>query len=266
MRSLVSLLTVSLAAALCAVPAASAAEACPAVAVVAARGSDQNPEQGEYFGPQTYGEHSHSNGYEGPNLTALFRLVEERHPGTMDRVQVIGLDEHAYPAAMGLPPLAEEGEKLSPAGVVRRLDEVLRTHPLPDLARRVTFGVAHSVHAGVRNAPGVVAAYEAESGCRPSYVVAGYSQGAIIGTALERHLGDRLIGAIHIGSPVPRWVVTAPRVINYCLDGDFACDLTPDSALNALETRASLHASYFVQPRPYDAVVADEFARWVEGA
>src|SRR5690625_1689716 len=84
-------------------------QTCPDTVVLAARGSDQNEEYGEYFGPQRYSEQAEpSNGYEGPNLTALFHQVEQSHPGTMDSVYVLALDDEAYPAAMGLPPLAAD--------------------------------------------------------------------------------------------------------------------------------------------------------------
>ena len=82
--------------------------------------SDQNEEYGEYF-YQLYSENSEpSNGYEGPNFTALFHQLEQRHPGTMDSVYVLALDDEAYPAAMGLPPLAEEGENIGLIELVQR--------------------------------------------------------------------------------------------------------------------------------------------------
>lgn len=66
--------------------AAESVQACPDTVVLAARGSDQNEEYGEYFGSQRYSENAAlSNGYEGPNFTALFHSVEQHHPGTMDR-------------------------------------------------------------------------------------------------------------------------------------------------------------------------------------
>src|SRR5699024_6051635 len=80
-------------------------QTCPDTVILAARGSDQNEEYGEFFGPQLYSEHAEpSNGYEGPNFTAMFHQLEQRHPGTMDSVYVLALDDEAYPAAMGLPP------------------------------------------------------------------------------------------------------------------------------------------------------------------
>ena len=56
--------------------AAAQEQTCPDTVVLAARGSDQNEDYGEYFGPQLYSEHAEpSNGYEGPNFTALFHQV-----------------------------------------------------------------------------------------------------------------------------------------------------------------------------------------------
>src|SRR5699024_12017432 len=93
--------------------AASFDETCPDTVVLAARGSDQNEENGEYFGPQRYSENAEpSNGYEGPNFTALFHQVEQRHPGTMDSVYVLALDEDAYPANMALPTFVEGDDKI----------------------------------------------------------------------------------------------------------------------------------------------------------
>ena len=101
--------------------AAAPEQSCPDTVVLAARGSDQNEDYGEYFGPQSYSEYSEpSNGYEGPNFTALFHQVEQRHLGTMDDVYVLALDDKAYPANMDLPPLAEEGENIGPIELVQR--------------------------------------------------------------------------------------------------------------------------------------------------
>ena len=89
-------------------------QTCPTTVVLAARGSDQNEENGEYFGPQRYSDNAETSiGYEGPNFTALFHQVEQRHQEPWI-VSVLALDEDAYPANMDLPPLAEEGETSVP--------------------------------------------------------------------------------------------------------------------------------------------------------
>lgn len=267
--------------------AASSEETCPAVVVLAARGSDQNEKEGQYFGPQRYSPGSMpSNGWEGPNWSAFFHYVEKAHPGVMDDVHVLGLDDQAYPAVMQLPPLAEEGEQLTSSQTSSRLWGVLTTHDIPALVRGVTVGALDSMRAGMDNAPAFVDAWEARTGCAPHYVVAGYSQGAIVGTSVERHLAakGRLLGAIYLGNPlnrprglaaaVPAHLLPQPaalpagRRINYCLDGDFACDLTVESAMDALSTKAEKHASYFLDaaagnPTSQDAFVAETFVNWV---
>ncbi|MCZ9296044.1 cutinase family protein [Corynebacterium yonathiae] len=252
---------------------------CPEFVVLAARGSDQNEEYGEYFGPQQYSPHAApSNGYEGANLSALFHLVEKRHPGTMDRVHVLALDPQAYPASMNLPPLAQEGEQLNPLQLIRRLGGVVMEYPLHELAYSVTVGFVHSLRTGMANAPRVVEKYERETGCQPRYITAGYSQGAIVATSAERYLAQRgkLAGAVYLGNPLsrphgmagwlPQHLLLQPaalpdsRRLNYCLDGDFVCDLNLASAHDALATKAARHASYFVEPSLGDAAFADSLA------
>ena len=192
--------------------------------VLVARGSDQNEEQGEYVGPQRYSAKApESTGFEGRNFAALFHQLEQRHPGAMDGVYVLALDPDSYPAAMNLPPLAQEGEDLGPLQLVQRAFGVLQQHSLGELAYSVTFGALDSLRTGARNAPKVVDDYEAATDCHPRWVAAGYSQGA-----LNR-----------AGLPVTRYV-------DYCLDGDFVCDFSLEAANRALATKAERHASYFL--------------------
>ena len=77
-------------------------------------------------------------------------------------------------------------------------------------------------------------------------------------------VGERLYGSFYIGSPL-RWSA-APRQLHYCLEGDFVCRFTPANAVDALETKAREHASYFVEPRESDQFYVDSFARWVQDA
>ncbi|MDO5031082.1 cutinase family protein [Corynebacterium sp.] len=281
-RKALSCAAAALMAASLAVPAASAgqpdaSEQCPAVVVLAARGSDQNEEQGEYFGPQRYSENSQpSNGFEGPNFSAFFRQVEQRHPGTMDNVFVLAMDDQAYPATVGLPPLAKEGEELSPQQILQRLVEIVQNYPVGQLLYNSTFGFFDSVRAGMGNAPKVVEEYEKATGCRPRYITAGFSQGAIVSTSVEKYLADtgRLEAAVNIGNPLHKhpWVIQraalpADKRVDYCLSGDFVCDLTPAAAADALATKAERHASYFREdPTAEDAAVVDTFAGWVKHA
>lgn len=265
------------------------AETCPDYVFLAARGSDQNKEYGEYFGPQRYSEQgAESNGYEGPNLAGLFHLVEQRHPGAMDNAYVLALDADAYPASMNLPPLAQEGENLRPLQLMRRLGGVLLEHPLHELVYQVTVGFVQSLRSGMNNVPRVVERYEEETGCSPRYIAAGYSQGAIIATSAERYFSSqgKLAGAIYLGNPlrrpggmagpVPRYLIPqsdalpADRRIDYCLAGDFVCDLSLRNAKDALVTKAAHHASYFrdsqgdVAVEQDNARVADTVAGWLK--
>lgn len=288
--------------------AASAADDCPAVVVVAARGSDQNPEEGEYLGGQRYADSApwESNGWEGRNWISFFHFVQAHSQASgqsvMDDVFVLGLDESAYPATMQLPPLAEEGEELDAFQMSSRVGEIVRTHRIDKLVRSVTIGALDSIQEGRANAPGVVADYEARTGCAPQYVIAGYSQGAIVGTSLERHLAatGRLAGVMYLGNPLLRpnsggtvlgnpvrgggLAEVAPRHfrpqpaalpkekrVNYCLRGDFSCDLTGQSALEALSDKAERHASYFLDaaagnPTRSDVRAAEAFIGWVTAA
>lgn len=248
---------------------AGAQEACPKVVAIAARGSDQNADKGEFVGAQLYGART-STGYEGKNLAGFFHLVDARHPGLMDDVYVLALDEQTYPAAMGLPPLAQEGEDLTPEMVAQRLGHILVTYPFPELARRATVGAVESVWRGMHRAPEAVAAYERASGCRPRYIAVGFSQGVVVNKGLERQIP--LDGAVAIGNPLQpgtgmvSWLPLPGadiRRVSYCLDTDFVCRLNGENAMRAAETKARDHASYFVQPRPQDEKIADTFAEWV---
>lgn len=257
--------------------AAESVQTCPDTVVLAARGSDQNEEYGEYFGPQLYSEHAEpSNGYEGPNFTALFHQVEQRHPGTMDNVYVLALDEEAYPANMDLPPLAEEGENLGPIELVQRAVGIVQQYPVHEMIHSVTFGFIDSVRSGMINAPKVVENYEATTGCNPNYVVAGFSQGALVTTSVEKYLANtgRLEGAVTIGNPLHKYPWAMERAalpegkrVDYCLDGDFVCDFSLEATSDALSTKAERHASYFLnEPTAQDVRVIDAVAGLLNSA
>ncbi|WP_301206277.1 cutinase family protein [Corynebacterium stationis] len=250
---------------------------CPVTVMLAARGSDQNEEYGEYFGPQLYSENSApSNGYEGPNFTAMFHQLEQRHPGTMDSVYVLALDDEAYPAAMGLPPLAEEGENIGLIELVQRAVGIVQQYPIHDLIHSVAFGFIDSVRSGMSNAPKVVEEYEATTGCKPNYVVAGFSQGALVTTSVEKYLANtgRLEGAVTIGNPLHKYpwameraALPEGRRVDYCLNGDFVCDFSLEAASDALSTKAEVHASYFLnEPTAQDVRVIDAVAGLLNSA
>src|SRR5699024_8069055 len=101
----------------------------------------------------------------------------------------------------------------------------------------------------------VVEDYEATTGCSPRYVVAGYSQGALVTTSVEKYLADtgRLEGAVTIGNPLHKYpqamdkaALPEDKRVDYCLVWDVVCEFTLEAASVALSNRAVLHASYFL--------------------
>lgn len=275
--------------------AADAQQACPAVAVVAARGSDQNVD----LEPTSYAPDSPwvSNGFEGPHLTSFLQFAQARHQAQTGQsllrdVPVLALDDVTYPAAMGLPELAAPGEEVTPLEMARRVGEVLRVKPAHQYAVDALHTFEGSVRSGVDNALGYIDAWEAESGCTPGYILLGYSQGAVVLTAQEQALQERgqLVGSLYLGNPLLRTtdaaVVGAPdrgagmlssapvtaadsTRLNYCTAGDFSCDLTSSAALASLGDGGGAHTQYFVSadtdPTEYDDHVADTFAGWITG-
>ena len=115
-----------------------------------------------------------------------------------------------------------------------------------------------------------MANYEAITECRPRYVVAGYSQGALVTTSVEKHLANtgRLEGAVTIGNPLHKYPWVRERAslpdgkrVDYCLAGDFVCDFSLEAARDALSTKAERHASYFLnEPTAQDIRVIDAVA------
>ncbi|MGP5028807.1 cutinase family protein [Corynebacterium casei] len=183
----------------------------------------------------------------------------------------MALDDEAYPANMDLPPLAEEGENISAIEMVQRAVGITQQYPIGELLHSVAFGLVDSLRAGVTNAPKVVEEYEATTGCKPRYVVAGFSQGALITTSVEKYLADtgRLYGAVTIGNPLHKypWILNRAALpegkrVDYCLDGDFVCEFSLEAANDALSTKAEKHASYFLtELSEQDIRVIDEVAR-----
>lgn len=183
---------------------------------------------------------------------------------------MLALDDEAYPAAMGLPPLAEEGENLGPTELVQRAVGIVQQYPVHEMIHSVTFGFIDSVRAGMINASKVVENYEATTGCNPNYVVAGFSQGALVTTSVEKYLANtgRLEGAVTIGNPLHKypWVMERASLpqdnrVDYCFNGDFVCDFSLEAASDALSTKAERHASYFLnEPTTKDIEVIDAVA------
>lgn len=274
---------------------------CPAVAVVAARGSEQN----EHLAPTRYSTDAPwvSNGYEEENLRAFFQLAEARHRAAtgeslMKNVQVIGLDASVYPADLHVPRIAEVGEDMTPLETARRIAALLEHTPASTIVWNATSGFVSSIVRGTAGVSTVMDGYESTTGCHPNYIFLGYSQGAAILQARERDTAartGRLYGALYIGNPLlapgdpslvgdPQFgigllgltatnsltttALPTQRRLNYCLRDDFVCDAGPDSAAKALAGGGGTHALYFLHDAPTTndaAVVAatDTFRRWV---
>ncbi|WP_233189841.1 cutinase family protein [Corynebacterium sp. J010B-136] len=194
----------------------------------------------------------------------------------MDNVYVLALDDQAYPANMDLPPLAEEGENLGPIEMVQRAVGIVQQYPIHEMLYSVTFGFIDSLRTGMSNAPKVVEEYEATTGCSPRYVVAGYSQGALVTMSVEKYLADtgRLQGAVTIGNPLHKYqwameraVLPEGKRVDYCLSGDVVCDFSLEAASDALSTKAERHASYFLnEPTAQDIEAIDAVAGLLDSA
>lgn len=278
-------------------------QTCPAVAVVAARGSEESVE----LGHTRYAADSpwESNGYEGYQIGTFLRYAENRHveqtgESLLADVPVIALDADVYPAAFPMPVIAEEGEQLAAREVLQRVGALLNRVSAPQIAR-ISFGeLARSVRSGTTGTMAYLAGWEEATGCSPQYILVGYSQGAVVLTAQEHELAEqgRLAGALYLGNPWVRagepsivggaspgggllqyvpaeWERTAAGVprVNYCLPADLACDTSMVGAVDSAEDSAQTggfgaHTDYFTgeAPAEHDAAVADVFASWIHEA
>lgn len=271
-------------------------ESCPAVAIVAARGSEQNDD----LLPTKYSDQSDlvSNGFEAEQLRSFLQFAESRHSektggSLLAGVPVLALDDTIYPAALPLPALAEQDEELEPLETVYRLAAILEDQPAHMIVETAARDFGASLQTAIDGAPGVLAAGELETGCSPDYLFLGYSQGAMVLTALEQKLAEqgRLAGVLYLGNPllrpgsgsvvgtpargggllssVPPSLLPEPAYgvdrINYCVRGDFACDTTPESLSASLASGGGVHTEYFLGdvPSADDGLVADIFAGWI---
>lgn len=262
-------------------------EKCAETVVLVARGSDQNTDGKDILPRQTTA--GYSNGYEGENLRVLVDKVQWG-PGT----RVLPLDADAYPADMQLPTLFKDEEDAELSSAALRIGEVLRNRPAEGY---VAYSLGATRRSLERGAAGLVAQVDAieATGCRPNYVIIGYSQGAVLAQMQEKTIRDRtsgrLRGVVYVGNPLLRpgetrfggatgngalagwtgmqipglpnteatWDV--PR-LNYCVPGDFVCDTTLGHALEALANASGVHAEYFITPRETDQVVVDTLEEW----
>lgn len=293
-RALTVILAFVLAVTATVVPAApkrAEARACPAVAVIAARGSGQ-PNSGRTSYAQSPWV---SNGWEGDHIRAFLRTSESRYRAThngkslMNSVEVLGLGPEYYPA------FAPEYRGTVPA-LPRTLAQTLNLvgiYALPLLnmgvqAARDFLGSLGTGRAGVIRQ---IDNYQRATGCRPQYVVVGFSQGAMVMQDAEREIARRgqLAGAVYLGNPMTApgdpatvgvagggagglvgWAPLNSKTAaatrnraNYCLPLDGVCDASL-ATLRASEASGGSHGRYFLFPSQWDNLVADRFGKWVD--
>lgn len=274
-------------------PEADAQTRCPAVAVIAARGSGQNTQiyrtKYSWTAPWT------SNGWEGETIRAFLQHAERRYAAThggnslMKDVEVIGLEPRYYPATF---PEYDVPSVAVPSTILQALALALQyANPVWMMARRVATEFVDSVQIGRTGVMQMVNDYEHRSGCRPKYILSGYSQGAMILLEHERELARRgqLAGVVYFGNPntaagdwstvgvpaggaggmlgfLPFNTKTAgatPNRVNYCLPQDSVCDLSIQT-LQASQPTGGNHARYFRWPSRWDNQVSDAFGRFVD--
>lgn len=248
---------------------------CPTVVALAARGSEQNSQ----IRPTRYSPQSPwtSNGFEEKNLRAFFGRLEQYQLKTtgasvMDDVFVLGLNNVDYPASL---PLSSQGSSA------------------------IEFGTSSS--SGREHLISIIDRFEAESGCKPGYLLVGYSQGALVIADQEEELiaRDQYVGSVYIANPNLRsddpTVVghqpttggilsslenpdIAMHTINYCLPGDIFCDRSFEqfSASGSSVAGAQLstgnsrvgriHLQYFVTEQPWDEEIFAEVGSWIKEA
>lgn len=273
--------TVAGMAALAVTPAAAAGPAepqqeCPEVVVLAARGSEQNAD----LEPTSYSDASPwvSNGYEAGNIRAFLRFTEARHlaetgESLLADVHVLALDGTVYPASLPLPAIAEPGEELDAAQTSSRLGGILRETPAHVIARDAFDGFVGSLHSGINGTMGYIDAWEAGTGCRPGYLLVGYSQGAMVLLAQEQELARRgqLAGSFYFGNPLHALHALASEsgAVHYCADGDVVCHPTSSAGQAALGDGGGVHGLYFLdadgEPTEVEVHVADRFRERITG-
>lgn len=274
-------------------PEADAQTRCPAVAVIAARGSGQNTQI--YRTKYSWAAPWTSNGWEGETIRAFLQHAERRYAAThggnslMKDVEVIGLEPRYYPATF---PEYDVPSVAVPSTILQALALALQyANPVWMMARRVATEFVDSVQIGRTGVMQMVNDYERRSGCRPKYILSGYSQGAMILLEHERELARRgqLAGVVYFGNPntaagdwstvgvpaggaggmlgfLPFNTKTAgatPNRVNYCLPQDSVCDLSIQT-LQASQPTGGNHARYFRWSSRWDNQVSDAFGRFVD--
>lgn len=263
---------------------------CPAVVVVAARGSGQNNVGATWYSNQAQ---SASNGWEGETIRAFLQTSEARYRAThggnslMKDVYVLGLTPQNYPATF---PEYYLPDVQVPSTIGQVLNLVVAYGaPVINTAVSAANQFMYSVQTGRTGTMNAINDYERSTGCRPGYVLAGFSQGAMVLAEHERELADRgqLAGVVYMGNPMtnrsdpftvgvpgaggilgnmPNNTVAARATdnrINYCLPLDGVCN-SSIATLRASEGNGGNHGRYFLQHSTWDNQVADAFGRWVD--
>lgn len=264
---------------------------CPETVIVAACGSEQNEPDNDVVPTQYNPGQPASNGWEAHSLRHFFQLVEYRHPGAFGDTFVLGLPPEYYPAAFPSPALNETGEDLTSSKRVQSLARIVAEEPPHRIAYHALAGFADSMATAVPGIPRAVADYEAATGCAPRYVLAGYSQGAMVlgitEQTLDRQTGGRVAGVFTFGAP-PNPIAELPggllenlppvsstpatdQRLNFCRTGDVVCAPNLQNLATVLSTgELGAHDEYFqavaVDPTlasPEEQAVADTFATWL---
>lgn len=267
------------------------ADVCPAVVVVAARGSGQNNQAQTWYSNQAAYA---SNGWEGETVRAMLRTVESRYQAThggasvMKDVYVLGLSPQDYPATFPeyeIPSIPQPTSALQALGTA-----VTWAQPVWSMGISAANQFAYSVQTGRSGVMNAINGYEGASGCHPQYILTGYSQGAMILAEHEKELAARnqLAGVLYMGNPMTAkndpftvgnitgeggilgWMPTntvgsraTNNRINYCLPRDGVCDLSRGT-LEASRFNGGDHGRYFMWGSQWDAQVADAVGSWVD--
>ena len=266
---------------------------CPAVAVIAARGSGQNSQI--YPTRDSGGAAWTSNGWEAETIRAFLQHAERRYTAThggnslMKDVEVIGLEPRYYPATF---PEYDVPEVAVPSTLLQALGLAIQwANPMFMMARRASNQFLDSVKIGRGGVMQMINDYQGATGCRPKYILSGYSQGAMILLEHERELARRgqLAGVVYFGNPntapgdwstvgvrgggaggilgvLPFNTKTAAATrnrVNYCLPLDAVCDLSVQT-LEASRATGGNHARYFRWSSRWDNQVSDAFGRFVD--
>ena len=269
------------------------ARSCPAVAVIAARGSGQPAvSRTHYAGNAPWV----SNGWEGEHIRAFMHTSEQRYRAThngrslMNSVEVIGMEPRYYPA------FAPEFPSPVPAlpHTLAQALNLVGQYALPMLGAGAEAArqFLASVDSGRLGIIRQVDDYQRATGCRPQYVLVGFSQGAIVAASAEKELARRkqLAGVVYLGNPmtapgdpstigVPgggaggltgwlpvnsKTVAATPHRVNYCLPLDGICDASIQTAQASQAAGGGNHGRYFVAPSKWDNEVSDRFGFWVD--